>query len=144
MQCTRCGTRVRSARFCPNCGAPMRRGPGDVATGGGAHVRGNVQSRGHFVGRDMTTIHDSSGLHALTYATGAARVLLTIGLLLGFVGLGMFGYAFFDVWAQIMGPGSPDPPDWSMLQVWAPRGFGLAFVGSVMWGIGLLMNRRRH
>lgn len=122
MQCSNCGEHSESARFCPNCGTPL-----------GTHV---------------VYVHNrSSGLHLLMHSTGASRVLLIIGLLLGLTGFAMFAFAGVDFIVQgFQGTqaGNLDPPDTSRVAFWMPVGFGFALVGTVFWVFGVILFRSRR
>jgi hypothetical protein len=148
MRCTRCGADTPAgAKFCPNCAAPVPAPPGGVSTGGGAHVGGNARAGRDFVGRDQNVYNDSSGMQALANATGAARALITAGLLLAFAGFGIFAYGIVSVMIQgfsLVQSGSTSPPDFSILARSVPLGFGLMFAGIVIANVGLLINRRRR
>lgn len=92
-------------------------------------------------------VHDRSGLHLLAHASGASRVLLIIGLILGLIGFGMFAFAVLDFMLQgfqSMEAGSTESPDFSTMILLMPPGFGLIIVGSVFWAIGAIMFRRRN
>lgn len=122
MQCKQCGEQSESARFCPNCGTPL--------------------------GTQVIYVHDrNSGLHLLMHSTGASRILLIIGLLLGLAGFAMFAFAVVDFMVQgfqATEAGNLDPPDTSRMVFWMPAGIAFAVAGAVFWAFGVILFRRRQ
>lgn len=119
MHCSECGEQIGSARFCPNCGAPA--------------------------GKQVIYVHDRSGLHLLAHASGASRLFLVIGLIVGLIGFGMFAFGILDFMLQTfdaMESESLESPDFARMAFWMPLGFGIVVVGTVLWAIGAVLFRR--
>lgn len=95
----------------------------------------------------VVVIHDRNSLQLLAHASGASRVFLILGLIVVFIGFGMFAYAALDFILQGFQSAetrSIEPPDFSKMALWMPLGFGLIVVGGVFWSIGAIIFRRRH
>jgi hypothetical protein len=94
------------------------------------------------IGRDQRNYYDldASGLSVVTRATGAARTLIVVGVLLAFAGFGSFAYPIVRALSEGLGSTGTGRPDVSFTP-WLPVGFGLMFAGIVIGNIGLLMIR---
>jgi hypothetical protein len=109
------------------------------------------QYAGHItnVAGDQHNTFDAAGLTALRDTHGAARLVLLVGLLMTYAGIGMFGFVVVSfivtIWSSM---GSFEQPDMSIVEAlvipWMPLGIGLAFVGGIVANLAAIFGRSGH
>jgi hypothetical protein len=127
-------------------GVAARRG---VAIGGSVHAEhGSIGAIGDVTGDvDLSRRYDydASGLGLYVRARGAARFVLVLGTLIGFVGFGLAGYpivqGFINAAENTSREASRSAGDEFSFTPWLPLGIALFFTGMVITTIGLFMIR---
>lgn len=116
---------------------------------GGVHYDGDYDAdRMYFAARDIN-LFDTGGIGAIQATGGIAKLFVIAGLLITYVGAGMFFFVVVSfmvtIWSSF---GSNEPPDMSSVSSvvvpWLPLGIGLAFVGSVVGSIALALGKPRY
>jgi hypothetical protein len=102
----------------------------------------------YFAARDIN-LYDTGGIGAIQATGGLAKLFVIIGLLLSYVGAGMFFFVVVTfittIWSSM---GASEPPDMSsvtsVVVPWLPLGVGFLFVGGVIGSIALALGKPRY
>lgn len=104
------------------------------------------------IGRDQINVNGDSFLYALQRTHGFGRVLAFVGGAVALVGMGMFGFAVVSFIVAVITemsrefqPGQMPTLDIAAIMLpWLPVGIGLAFLGSVVANLGIMVGGGRH